>query len=116
MADDDNDAYDLFHLENKLWVAARDTGMPQYDFRFGDFFECRRPWERPGSLTAIIRMGAIGDYDARYGGFAADGIRLLHSPEQYVRCTQLPGWYPLIADLTPRSVWSDRFPSLDEVL
>lgn len=108
--------HDLFRVENKLWVVAAETGMPQYDFRFGDFFECRRPWQPPADVTAVARMGAVGDYEARTTRLAASGIRLVHSPDQYVRCTQLPGWYPLIADLTPRSVWFESFPSLDQVL
>ena len=43
-----------------------------------------------------------------------EGITLLHSPEEYRRATELPRWYPLIEDLTPRSVWSPGRPDLSE--
>jgi hypothetical protein len=112
---DTEEQTDLFSLENTLWMVTADTGMPQYDFRFSDFFECRHPWVPPRDIVAVSRMGAIGDYDSRYARMQQKGIRLIHAPDQYARCTQLPGWYPLIADLTPRSIWFDRCPTIGEV-
>ena len=107
--------YDLFLLEEKLWLAVSVTAVPHFDFRFQDFFQCRHPWEPPRDVSVVLRMGAVGDYAARYASFASEGLNLIHTPEQYFRCSQLPGWYPLIEQLTPRSVCFDAFPTLREV-
>lgn len=46
----------------------------------------------------------------RYAGFvealADRGVRLRTSAEQYRRAHELPGWYPALAEVTPRSVWT----------
>lgn len=36
-----------------------------------------------------------------------EGITLVNSPEEYLRATELPHWYPLIEYLTPRSIWTE---------
>ena len=41
----------------------------------------------------------------------AEGVRLAHSSAEHLRYSTLPGWYPLLPDLTPRSVWFDRPPA-----
>ena len=40
---------------------------------------------------------------------------LIHSPEQYIRASELPQWYPLLSDLTPRSVWFDHPPTVADI-
>jgi hypothetical protein len=111
----DADPDDLLLLDGTLWVLAAPTGVAAYDFPFDRFFPCRRPWQRPAELAAVARVGAFDDYPGRYAGLLARGVRLVHSPAEHVRCSTLPGWYPLIPDLTPRSLWFDRPPPAADV-
>lgn len=106
---------DVVLIEDALWVVASPTGMPVYDFAFEAFFPCRHPFQREGTVTAVARMGAASDYAERYRQLLADGIQLVHTPAEYERTSFLPLWYPLITDLTPRSVWFDRVPEVGEV-
>jgi len=108
-----------FHLalvEDKLWVATYPVGMSRYDFAFEQFFACRHPMPREGTATAVARMGAATDYEQRYDQMAALNVRLIHTPEEYRRTSELPIWYPLIADLTARSVWFEKPPSSSEIM
>lgn len=100
----------LIHVEDVLWVVTQPTGLRVYDFPFETFFACRHPYRRPDNVHAVARIGAFQDYPAEYADLRAQGITLLHTPEQHFRATQLPYWYPLIADLTPKSVWFDGAP------
>ena len=111
----DEDAYGLVLVEDVLWVATRPTGMGRYDFAFEQFFACRHPVWREGVVRAVGRMGATGEYAERYERLPGEGVRLVHSPAEYERTSRLPGWYPLLEDLTPWSVWFDRRPSAAEV-
>src|SRR5690349_15338384 len=90
---------DLLHVENCLWVLAAPSGNANYDFRFDAFFRCRHPWESPGEVVAVARVGAIAHYDKTYASLLADGVRLVHDLQQYLRASELPYWYPLIEDL-----------------
>src|SRR5215218_7220700 len=97
------------HVEERLWVASSTTGAPGYDFDFGSFFAVRRPWQRDAEVTAVARLGATGEYAERYDRtLAEDRVRLIHSPAEHLRCSQLPNWYPLLAELTPRSAWYEE--------
>src|SRR5919199_3180996 len=106
---------ELFQVEGTLWVLTAPTGLPVYDFAFDRFLACRRPWVRPASLEAVARVGAFDDYATRYRELLAEGVRLAHSPEEHLRCSTLPGWYPLLEGMTPRSVCFDAPPSAREV-
>ncbi len=44
-------------------------------------------------------------YQQLYDGLAARGVQLINDPVAYRHCHYLPEWYPLVADLTPRTVW-----------
>jgi hypothetical protein len=44
-------------------------------------------------------------YTALEGELAERGVRLLTSPDSYLRAHELPGWYATFAAVTPRSVW-----------
>lgn len=109
------DDLDLFSLEDAVWIACREVGAVGYDFPFASMFACRRPWARPDMISAIGRFGAVDDYDALYWRLFAEGVRLVNSPEEHRRASELPVWYPPIADLTPRSAWYDEPPALDEI-
>src|SRR5689334_8032932 len=98
-----HDLRDLLHLANKVWVLSTPTGIPIYDFDFRAYFPCTSPWQRNKEVSAVARIGAFEDYSVTFAGLLADGIRLVHSPDEHFRASQLPGWYPLIEDVTPRS-------------
>ncbi|MHA3915932.1 hypothetical protein [Halovulum sp. GXIMD14793] len=101
---------DLILLENCIWVLKKDTNVPAYDFDFSRFFDTSRPWERPEQLSVIGRFGAAKDYASHYATLKADGISLINSPEMHDLCSELPHWYPLIRELTPRSRWFAKPP------
>jgi hypothetical protein len=66
------------------------------------------PAAHTDGCTAVYRGWMLrGD---RYAGFvealAERGVRLRTSAEQYRRAHELPGWYPALAEVTPRSVWT----------
>ncbi|MCP3062090.1 ATP-grasp domain-containing protein [Myxococcus sp. K38C18041901] len=106
---------DLLQVEEALWVLTAPTGQGIYDFGFDAFFACRRPYQLPESLEVVARVGVWNDYAERYRELAAEGVRLVHSPEQHLLATELPHWYPKLEDLTPRSVWFDARPDAKTV-
>ncbi len=102
-------------IEGKLWVVVEPTGFGQYDFKFEDFFECRHPYQLDGDITAIARMGATQNYPGRYSSFEEFGINLIHTPNEYLRTSVLPEWYPLIEEFTPRSMWFKTPPAVEKI-
>ncbi len=106
---------DLLLVEDALWVLTRPTGKGVYDLAFDRLLACRRPYHRPDLVTAVARVGAIPDYADYHRGWLERGVRLIHDPDQHRRASELPGWYPLIEDLTPRSVWFAEPPPADVV-
>ena len=107
---------DLMHVEDRLWIAAAATGVPAYDFDFSSFFAVRRPWHREHAVRAISRLGATGEYVERFERLRdEDRVLLVHDLSEHLRCSQLPHWYPILSDLTPRSLWYDQSPDPDEV-
>jgi ATP-grasp domain, R2K clade family 3 len=103
---------DLILLEETVWVLVGEVNLPSYDFSLTQFFACRRPWNRPEQITAIARFGAVINYDELYQQLAADGIFLVHSPEQHLLASELPRWYPLLEGLTPKSLWFSEPPNI----
>lgn len=106
---------ELLLVDEALWLLRSDTGLPIYDFPLDRFLPCRRPWQRPPEVEAVARVGAFEDYTARHRELLGCGIRLVHTPEEHLRCSDLTHWYPLIEDLTPRSFWFDEAPDAGEV-
>ena len=106
---------EILQLENRLWLLTRRVGVPIYDFDFRQWFVARSPMELPDGINAIARIGAIADYNQFYAECREDGIQLIHSPDEYHRASQLDGWYPLLEDLTPESVWFKGQPTLEQV-
>lgn len=106
---------DLFLLEDVVWVATNPIGLGSYDFNFERFFACSRPWQRPELIEAIGRFGVVENYEELYYDSLKQGIRLIHNPAQYLVASQLTGWYPLLKDITPHSVWFSVPPSVKEV-
>lgn len=106
---------ELLLLEERLWLLVSQTGVPIYDFNFRDFFHTRSPYRPPEEIEAVARIGAPSDYTQVYSQCRAEGVSLVHSPEEHSRASQLDVWYPLIADLTPRSVCFQGRPTLAQV-
>jgi len=102
-------------IDQTLWVLSSRTGISIYDFDFEAFLPCSHPWRRPESIQAIARIGAFEDYPDEYDRLRADGVHLVHSPQQHLSCSRLPNWYPLLRDLTPRSRWYDSVPSVEDI-
>jgi hypothetical protein len=111
----DPEKLDVFLLEDIVWVAASATGLQVYDFSFSTYFVCRHPWQRPDSITAIGRFGVTTNYEEFYNTLESSGIRLIHTPQQYLSASELTQWYPKLEDLTPRSLWFAEPPSAREV-
>ena len=106
---------ELLLVDEALWLLRSETGLPAYDFPIDRFFPCRRPWQRPPEVEVVGRVGAFEDYAARYEELLGGGMRLVHTPDEHLRCSDLTQWYPLIEDMTPRSLWFDEVPDAGEV-
>lgn len=106
----------IFQMQERLWLITKPTGVAIYNFDFEKFFECRHHWRLPTPLTAIARIGAIDEYDDFYESLRREGIHLIHTPEEHQRCGELPAWYPLLSEITPRSVWFDEVPTSAKIL
>ncbi len=91
------------------------VGVSIYDFDFRQYFDCRTPYHAPDRMAGVARIGAFEDYPALYQSCAEQGIDLVHSPEDQLKCSSLPKWYPHIADLTPRSQWFTELPEFAEI-
>lgn len=106
---------ELVHVEESLWVLAESTGLPIYDFDFCRFFSCRHPWQLPDGVAAVARIGAFEDYGQRYRELSDEGIFLINSPDEHLRAGDLPHWYALLEDLTPKSIWFSGLPDTDAI-
>lgn len=106
---------DIFLLEDVVWIAAAKIDVPRYDFAFETFFACRHPVYRPEQIEAVGRFGVTDDYADLYNSLKADGVLLIHTPEQHLLASELTHWYPLLEDITPRSLWFAEPPSAEEI-
>ncbi len=97
-----------------MHVLAESTGIMSYDFSFDRYFECRRPFHVE-PVTAPLRIGAIADYDSVIANLASIGVTPINSLDQHLRSSSLPVWYPLLEDLTPRSIIFSGEPDIDTV-
>jgi ATP-grasp domain, R2K clade family 3 len=61
-----------------------------------------------GDGEAVYRgwMLSSSQYAAFADALAARGVTLRTSPAQYRRAHELPGWYPALAPVTPRTAWT----------
>lgn len=105
----------LFLLEQKLWLLTKPISTSNYNFAFENFFACQHKWELPPDLSAIARIEAIDKYADTYVALEAEGIRLIHSPEEHLKASDLSYWYPIISDLTARSRVFPTVPSQAEI-
>lgn len=102
---------ELLLVDDTIWVHCQPTGIRIYDFDFRSCFPCRQPWERSKEVSVVSRCGAFDDYTAQCHHLLTVGLRLVNTPEQHRRASELHEWYPLIEDLTPRSIVYQQRPS-----
>jgi hypothetical protein len=106
---------EILQLEQRLWLVVRQIGLPTYDFNFRDWFQARSASELPQGVKAVARVGAIPDYADFYDECKKVGVSLINSPEEHLRASQLDCWYPMLSDLTPKSVCFKGRPTLEEI-
>jgi glutathione synthase/RimK-type ligase-like ATP-grasp enzyme len=107
--------YNLFSLEDTLWLLTAPVNVANYDFAFEQFFSCHHPWQPPSQITVVARIGAHKNYVELYKALEMEGIQLIHTPQEQQKCSELPYWYPLLKDLTPRSIWFAEMPSVEHI-
>lgn len=106
---------DLLLVEDKLWVLSKSI-QPSYDFDFEYHFHCQRPIEATQSSMAVSRAGARVHYKMFYDNLLQDGVHLIHDPATHLLSLELPRWYPLITDFTPRSIWFENIPDVETIM
>ena len=106
---------DLLLLEGALWLLTAQTGISIYDFDFRAWFHTQSALDPPANLNAVARVGAVRDYRTFHDKCREDGIVLIHSPDEQLRASQLDRWYPLLSDLTPRSLCFQGRPTLAQI-
>ncbi len=69
-------------------------------------------------VAAVYRgwMLTPDEYTGLYGALAGRGVWLITNPAAYRHAHWLPEWYPLLTDVTPRSVWLPAAAAADPAL
>ncbi|MGE3802529.1 MAG: ATP-grasp domain-containing protein [Candidatus Kapaibacterium sp.] len=106
---------EILHIEEKLTIVTQPVNVGIYDFDFNLFFSCRHPTSFPQPATCVLRLGAIVDYSALVTRMRELGLEVVNNPDAHLRASELREWYPLIADLTARTICRRTFPPVDEV-
>ena len=107
---------DLLLVEDTLWVLNKTIRAPSYNFDLQEYFHCQHPEELPESCIAVSRAGPRVYYEAFYNDLLRAGVQLIHDPATHLLCSELPRWYPLVAHLTPYSMWFDKLPDVETVM
>lgn len=81
-------------VEERLWVLSWPIGIGAYDLELERYFACRHPVYPPEHLRCIARLGPFADYPAVHEGLRAQGIALIHTPDEHLRADDLRAWYP----------------------
>ena len=103
-----NEKLDLLLVEETLWVLNKTIRAPSYDFDLQAYFHCQHPEELPESCIGVSRAGPRVYYEAFYNDLLRAGVQLIHDPATHLLCSELPHWYPLVAHLTPYSMWKEH--------
>lgn len=105
----------LARIENKLAVISEAVGVSAYDFNFDLHFSCDHPYQFEHELPCVMRIGPIPDYSNEFKLRLEMGLRLVNSPAEHGRASELEHWYPLLAHMTPRTQVFEALPSVEEV-
>lgn len=104
---------DVMLLEDRLAIVSQPVGVSAYDFDFGLHFRSTHPLHFAEGTPALLRLGARPDYARDFAEYAQWGLRLVNTPEEYRRASELDVWYPQIAQYTPRTRVFDELPGAD---
>ncbi|MFZ6873630.1 ATP-grasp domain-containing protein [Undibacterium sp. Di27W] len=102
-------------IEDKLFVVSEQLGLAIYDFDFNLHFSCKHPYLIEGQHPCIMRIGAIANYAQEYEDKLEMGLQLVNTPDQHKLASELEAWYPLITELTPRTVVYETLPTAHEI-
>jgi hypothetical protein len=102
-------------LDETLTILTSPTGVPNYDFSFREWFPCRSNAQVKNRLQAVARVGAPSNYQDFFNDLSAENVILVHTPTEHLECSELPRWYPLLKELTPKSIWFTQPPTLSQV-
>jgi hypothetical protein len=105
----------LARIEGKLIILSKEIGVPVYDFNFDLHFSCDHPYQLEHEELCVLRVGPVEDYDAEFNDKLAMGLRLVNTPAEHTLASELERWYPIIKDLTPRTVVFDTLPTVEEI-
>jgi|SRR5262245_3274306 len=105
----------IARLEEKLIVVSQEVGVSIYDFDFDLHFACSHPYVLESEEMCVLRIGPIVDYAAEYEKKRNLGLRLVNSPAEHARTSELEVWYPLIKELTPRTMVFNSLPTAEEI-
>lgn len=105
----------IARIEGQFIVCSEPVGVAAYDFNFELHFDCDHPYRIEGEELCILRTGPIADYASTWQNCLADGLRLVNSPAEHDRASELEHWYPLIAGMTPRTLVFDSLPPADDI-
>lgn len=105
----------IARLEHKLVVVSETVGVAVYDFDFDLNFQCEHPYMFEGEELCVLRIGPIADYSSEFEEKRAIGLRLVNTPDEHRRASELEYWYPHISDLTPHSQVYDELPPASAV-
>ena len=105
----------ITYVQDKLIVMSKEVGVSAYDFDFELYFECTHPYRIEQEALCVLRIGPIVDYEAEFNEKLRMGLRLVNSPIEHIRASELEIWYPLIEELTPRTIVFDSLPSAETI-
>jgi len=105
----------IARVERKLVVLSEEVGVSAYDFNFDLHFACDHPYRIEDEELCVLRVGPIPDYAAEFDERQKMGLRLVNSPAEHTRASELETWYPVLNGLTPRTKVFDALPSADEI-
>lgn len=108
-------AMNLARVEGRLFVISAPVGVDAYDFDFDLHFRCEHPFRLEREEPCVLRVGAIADYAAEFRERLEMSLRLVNTPDEHLRASELEHWYPLIPDLTPRSKVFEALPTVAQV-
>lgn len=105
----------IARIEDKLIVLSKDVGVATYDFNFDLYFSCAHPHQLEREELCVLRVGPLPNYEAEFNEKRETGLRLVNSPAEHRFASELDAWYPVIQDLTPRTMVFDALPSVEEI-
>lgn len=105
----------IIRVEDRLLIIVETVGIPVYDFNFDLYFRCGHPSSFASEELSVLRIGPILDYKRQFAEKADMGLRLLNSPVEHARASELETWYPILADLTPKSRVFANLPTVNEI-